>query len=43
MTKMLNYEDYEDHIISVIPRVDTGTSTGEIDFEIINCYPGKLF
>ncbi len=38
---MSNEDEILDHIIPIIPRVDTGTAGGNIDFEIINCYPGK--
>jgi hypothetical protein len=35
------FEIFEEHLLPVIPRVDTGNN-GEIDFEMINCFPGKL-
>jgi hypothetical protein len=35
------FDLYEEHLLPVIPRVDTGNS-GDIDFEMINCFPSKF-
>jgi hypothetical protein len=32
------FEKYDGHLLPIIPRVDAGNG-GEIDFEMINCYP----
>jgi hypothetical protein len=32
------FEKFDGHLLPVIPRVDAGNG-GEIDFEMINCYP----